>query len=186
MENLALAQRALSLAECCSGIELLVLDVDGVLTPGEVVYGTSGEELKAFHVRDGLALRLWHQVGKHAAVLTGRASPVVARRAAELGIVAVCQGCTDKGAACQQVMENFGVEPEQVCVVGDDLPDLPMLRLAGLPVAVADACREVRETAHYVTRAAGGRGAIREVVELILQAQGRWRDAINHYQGGSL
>src|SRR5262245_2004538 len=125
------APAAKSLAERCLPVELLVLDVDGVLTDGGIVYDDQGAELKRFHVRDGSALKLWRDAGKRAAILTGRSSPVVARRAAELGVGLVRQGCADKFAAYRELLAECGLRPEHVCAVGDDLPDVPMLRNSG-------------------------------------------------------
>jgi 3-deoxy-D-manno-octulosonate 8-phosphate phosphatase (KDO 8-P phosphatase) len=163
-----------TLQQRCAGIELLVLDVDGVLTDGAIVYGTGGLEVKAFHVRDGSGLKLWHRAGKRTALLTGRRSPVVDVRAEELGVGLVLQGVGEKLPALAQVLEGAGVLPAAACFVGDDLPDLAPLRACGLAVAVADACAEVRAAAHYVTRAPGGRGAVREVIELVLRCQQLW------------
>jgi 3-deoxy-D-manno-octulosonate 8-phosphate phosphatase (KDO 8-P phosphatase) len=171
----------MTLAERCERIELLALDVDGVLTDGRIVYSDNGVEVKAFHVRDGSGLKLWQLEGKRAAVITGRTSSVVNVRAAELGIAPVIQGAADKLAGFRRLLAEVPVAPEQVCYVGDDLPDLPVLRRCGLAVAVADACAEVRARAHYVTRARGGCGAVREVVELILRCQGRWRQVVERY-----
>jgi 3-deoxy-D-manno-octulosonate 8-phosphate phosphatase (KDO 8-P phosphatase) len=172
-----------SLAERCASIELLVLDVDGVLTDGSIVYADNNVEVKAFHVRDGSALKLWQLAGKRAAVITGRTSAVVAVRAAELGVAPVVQGAADKLPAFRTVLADTGLQAQQVCYVGDDMPDLPVLQSCGLAVAVADACVEVRRAAQYVTRAAGGRGAVREVIELILRCQGKWQlivDKLDH------
>jgi 3-deoxy-D-manno-octulosonate 8-phosphate phosphatase (KDO 8-P phosphatase) len=163
-----------SLAGRAARIEWLILDVDGVLTDGRIVYGTGGLEVKRFHVRDGSGLKLWHLAGKRSAIITGRESPIVAGRAAELGITCVVQGAADKRPAFDGILSEAGVQPEQVCYVGDDLPDLPVLVRCGLPVAVADACMEVREGARFVTRNPGGQGAVREVIELILRCQGIW------------
>src|SRR5262245_38644601 len=134
----------LTLARRCAGIELLVLDVDGVLTDGRIVYGDDGVEVKTFHVRDGSALKLWQQAGKRAALISGRRSRAVEARAAELGITWVAQGAADKLEAYRRLLGETGLRPEQACVAGDDVPDLPLLRHCGLPVAVADACPEVR------------------------------------------
>lgn len=170
----------LTLRDRCSAVELLVLDVDGVLTPGGIVYGASGGEanleVKAFHVRDGSGLKLWHRAGRRSAILTGRSSPLVKVRAAELGIATVVQGAADKGAALRRVLAETAVSPQAVCCIGDDLPDVAALRQVGLAVAVADACPDARAVAHYVTRAAGGRGAVRETIERILRCQGRWQE----------
>jgi 3-deoxy-D-manno-octulosonate 8-phosphate phosphatase (KDO 8-P phosphatase) len=172
-----------TLAERIAGIELLVLDVDGVLTDGRIVYTDDGREVKAFHVRDGSGLNLWKRAGKRAAIVTGRSSPAVDRRAAELGVAPVVQGAADKGEALRSVLAETGFQADRACAVGDDLFDLPMLAGCGLAVAVADACPELRAAAHYVTRAAGGRGAVREVVELLLQGQGRWRALVGAIRG---
>lgn len=167
-----------SLRDRCAAIELLVLDVDGVLTDGGIIYGTDGTETKAFHVRDGAALKIWHQCGKQTGLITGRSSVVVEVRAHELGIGQVIQGATEKLAAFRDMLARTNVQPEAACYVGDDLPDLPPLQHCGLAVAVADACAEARAAAHYVTRAVGGRGAVREVVELILRGRGDWQRVV--------
>jgi 3-deoxy-D-manno-octulosonate 8-phosphate phosphatase (KDO 8-P phosphatase) len=167
----------LSLADRCRAVELLVLDVDGVLTDGGIVYGAGAGEVvewKEFHVRDGSALKAWRQAGKRSAVLTGRTSRVVEVRAAELGIDAVVQGAADKAAAFAVLLKAQGFGPEQVAFVGDDTPDVPVLLQCGLAIAVADACPEARRAAHYITHQPGGRGAVREVIERVLRCQGLW------------
>jgi 3-deoxy-D-manno-octulosonate 8-phosphate phosphatase (KDO 8-P phosphatase) len=175
-----------SLAERCRRVEILVLDVDGVLTDGRIVYDDRGAETKAFHVRDGTGLRVWQMLGKRSAVLTGRSSPVVERRAAELGVHRVVQGAPEKLPAFAELLALEQVKPEQVCYVGDDLPDVPVLRNCGLAVAVPDACPEARQSAHYVTRTPGGRGAVRETVELILRCQGLWQGLAERFDGQRL
>lgn len=172
------------LAARAAAIELLLLDVDGVLTDGGVVYLDDGTELKRFHVRDGSGLKLWHAAGKRSAIVSGRKSAVVERRAAELGIAPVLQGRGDKLATLTEVLAATGLRPEQVCAVGDDLPDVPVLRRCGLAVGVADACPEVRAVANYVTSVAGGRGAVREAIEWLLKIQGRWSELTAEYTGG--
>src|SRR5262249_3774999 len=151
----------MTLAERCDGIELLLLDVDGVLTDGGIVYADDGRELKQFHVRDGSALTFWQLAGKRAAILTGRTSRVVEVRAKELGIAPVIQGGADKREAFRDLLGQTGLRAEAVCFVGDDLLDVPVLQRSGLAVVVADACPEAVEVAHYVTKAEGGRGAVR-------------------------
>jgi 3-deoxy-D-manno-octulosonate 8-phosphate phosphatase (KDO 8-P phosphatase) len=158
----------------CAAVELLVADVDGVLTDGGIVLGSGGLELKHFHVRDGSGLKLWHQAGRRTALISGRTSQAVEARARELGVAWVYQGAGDKLSALRLALTVADVGPPAVCYVGDDLPDLPAMRACGLAVAVADACAEVRAFAHYTTQAPGGRGAVREVIELILHAQGAW------------
>jgi YrbI family 3-deoxy-D-manno-octulosonate 8-phosphate phosphatase len=177
---------ALSLRDRWLALELLVVDVDGVLTEGGIVHGSSGLELKRFHVRDGFGLQCWRQAGKRAAVITGRSSPVVEVRAKEVGIDTVVQGAAEKFPAYRHLLAELGLAPRQVCYVGDDLPDLPSLRHCGLAVAVSDAAAEVRAVAHYVTRSLGGRAAVREAVELILRCQGWWQRFVDHLGGESL
>jgi 3-deoxy-D-manno-octulosonate 8-phosphate phosphatase (KDO 8-P phosphatase) len=181
-----LQPRIQTLRERCAAIEWLVLDVDGVLTDGGIVYADDRAELKKFHVRDGSGLKVWQLAGKRAAIITGRTSPVVTVRAAELGIDPVIQGAAEKLAAYRQVLTGAELRPEQVCCMGDDLPDLPLLRNCGLAVAVADACPEARADAHYVTRAGGGRGAVREAIELILESQGLWSKVVERFRGERL
>jgi 3-deoxy-D-manno-octulosonate 8-phosphate phosphatase (KDO 8-P phosphatase) len=165
-------------------VELLLLDVDGVLTDGGVWYTERGDELKRFHVRDGFAVKLWRQAGGRVAILSGRRSEAVSRRAAELGIHPVYQGCDDKAAGFAALTAELGVAAEAVCGVGDDLPDLPFLRRCGLAVAVADAASEVRAAADHVTASPGGRGAVREAVEWLLKARGQWPALADRYQTG--
>lgn len=172
---------ATTLRARCEPIELLILDVDGVLTAGGVTYAGLGDEEKTFHVRDGAAIRLWQRCGKRAGLVTGRHSHAVARRAKELDLDPVQQGVARKTRALREILEATGLRPENACCIGDDVPDLPMLRECGLSVAVADACAEVRNEAHLVTRSAGGLGVVREVVEIILRAQGRWQDMLDSY-----
>lgn len=155
-------------------ISLLVLDVDGVMTDGGIFLSESGFEAKAFHVQDGHAIKLWQRSGRRAAILSGRRSEVVIRRAAELGVEDVEQGSEDKGAAYGRLLERQGVADAAVCYVGDDLPDLPPMRRCAFPVAVANAAPAVKRAAQYITRRTGGGGAIAEVVELLLRKQGCW------------
>jgi 3-deoxy-D-manno-octulosonate 8-phosphate phosphatase (KDO 8-P phosphatase) len=170
-----------TLADRCAPIELLVLDVDGVLTDGQVIYAGAETEVKAFHVRDGSALAVWKRAGKRAAIISGRDSPAVVRRAAELGIEPVLQGAADKLAALTRILAATGLSPAQVAAAGDDLADVPVLTNVGLAIAVGDACPEVRQAAHFVTQAPGGRGAVREAIELMLRCQGAWQPAIEKF-----
>jgi 3-deoxy-D-manno-octulosonate 8-phosphate phosphatase (KDO 8-P phosphatase) len=172
----------LALSRRCAAIELLVLDVDGVLTDGRIIYGDNGVEWKVFHVRDGSGLKLWHDAGKRSAIISGRSSRAVEVRAAELGISLVLQGLSDKGPAYQRILAETNVRPEQVCFVGDDVPDLPILSHCGLAVAVADGCPEARAAAHYITGAPGGNGAVRETIELILRCQNRWQGVVDIFR----
>ncbi len=162
-------------------IELILSDVDGVLTDGGIIIDNQGIETKRFHVRDGLGIGLWRRAGGKFALVTARSSHVVKLRAAEMGVEIVRQGADDKLLATEQIVQELQLEPEQVCYIGDDLPDLAAVRYAGLGVAVADACEEVRQAADFVTSARGGQGAVRETIEMILKAQRRWEDLIQKY-----
>jgi 3-deoxy-D-manno-octulosonate 8-phosphate phosphatase (KDO 8-P phosphatase) len=162
------------LAARCGPIELLLVDVDGVLTDGVISLDDNGVETKNFFVRDGSAIALWRKAGKRVAILSGRTARAVDLRAAELGISPVIQGARDKAGPFRAMLAETAMEARQVCYMGDDLPDLPVLCAAGLAACPADAVEEVREAAHYVTRAPGGRGAVREVIQLILKSQGAW------------
>jgi 3-deoxy-D-manno-octulosonate 8-phosphate phosphatase (KDO 8-P phosphatase) len=163
-------------------IEWLLLDVDGVLTDGRIVYASNGTELKNFHVRDGSGLKLWRRAGKRAAILSGRSSEAVTRRAAELGIDPVVQGCDDKLAGFRDLLKRVGCGPEAVCVVGDDLPDVPVMLRCGLAVAVADACDEAKRAAHWVAPVAGGMGAVRATIEWLLALRGEWAAMVDWYR----
>ncbi len=166
----------------CGPIELLLVDVDGVLTDGVIALDDRGVETKHFHVRDGSAISLWRKAGKRVAILSGRWAPVVNRRAAELGISPVIQGAAQKGEPFRALIRDLGLEARQVCYVGDDLPDLPVLGAVGLAACPGDAAAEVRAASHFITDSHGGRGVIREVVELILKCQGVWENLVASYQ----
>ena len=162
-------------------IKLLLLDCDGVLTDGSLWLLKDGDEHKAFNTQDGLGLELLRRAGLRAGVITGRTSTALARRAEELGIEFLRQGNEQKLAAFEEVLRAAGVKDEEVAFVGDDLSDIPLMHRAELAVAVADAVEETRAAAHYITQARGGRGAVREVIEIILKSQGRWHDLVESY-----
>src|SRR5687767_11543373 len=146
------------------------MDCDGVLTDGRLYFSSSGEELKVFDVRDGQGIVMWHQAGFKSGIISGRgARDIVARRAEELGIEFLCVGSTDKLADLREIMSEVGVAAENVAYVGDDIGDIAIMREVGFPVAVADAVDDVKKIAAFVTKAAGGRGAVREVTDLLLQ-----------------
>ncbi|MGH7410134.1 MAG: KdsC family phosphatase [Candidatus Methylomirabilis sp.] len=159
-------------------IRMIMMDVDGVLTDGRILYSADGVEIEAFSVRDGLGLRLAQRAGLVTAILTGRASGAVARRAKELGIPEIHQGISNKLKTYETLLRRHGVSDEGVAYVGDDLNDLPLLVRVGLSAAPADAAPEVKAAVAYVTASGGGRGAVREVIDLILKAQGRWEEAV--------
>lgn len=164
-------------------IQMIVCDVDGVLTDGGIVFDNQGIETKTFHVRDGLGIRLWQNAGGNFGLLTARSSHIVKVRAAELGVDLIRQGFTDKLPVAKQIAEEYGLKPEQICYVGDDLTDLQVIGYVGLGVAVADAVAEVRNEADHTTKTAGGRGAVRELVELLLKTQKRWDEVVRQYRG---
>ena len=172
----------MTLEKSCQQIKLLLSDVDGVFTDGGILYDNKGIEVKQFHVRDGLAVKLWQNSGHKFGVITGRTSHIVKVRAAELGVEIVRQGFSEKLPLAKQIMEELNLQPEQVCYIGDDLPDLALIQYVGLGAAVSDAAEDVKVASDYVTKAAGGRGAVRELVELILRFQQRWEDLIQKYR----
>ncbi len=162
-------------------IKLLLLDVDGVLTDGRIIYGASGEETKNYDVHDGLGVVLMRRAGIKCAILTAKGSPIVKKRARVLGIDRVYSDFHFKIEALPDIRKKLKVKDEEICFIGDDLVDLPVLKRVGLAVAVPNAIKEVKETAHFVTTRKGGRGAVREVCEMILKAQGKWSDVTRKY-----
>lgn len=171
------------LRERINHIKLLVLDVDGVLTDGKIIYTTEGHEIKTFDIQDGLGLLIARRAGLHTALLSGRISRTVGDRAKELEIEAISQNVKDKAQGIRDLAERFELDLSEVSFVADDLNDLPALELAGLAIAVANAAPEVKAIAHYATQRPGGSGAVREAVELILRTQGRWEEAVQKYLG---
>ncbi|MDD5476059.1 MAG: HAD family hydrolase [Syntrophales bacterium] len=169
------------LTQKISGINFLITDVDGVLTDGGIIMDHMGNESKIFNVRDGHGMKMLIRYGIGIAFLTGRESPVVERRARDLGITEVYQNVKNKGAFMIEYLARTGLFPERIAYVGDDIVDIPVFRIVGFSVAVADASPEVRSVADYVTRANGGRGAVREVCELILKAGNKWPDVVRRY-----
>jgi len=162
------------LASKARAIRLLALDVDGVLTDGRIYYGNQGEELKAFNIKDGLGIKLLQGAGIEVAIITGRQSEIVARRARELGITSVIQGREDKRQALQELCRDKGLTLEQCAYMGDDLPDLAAVIACGLGLTVADGSARVRDAADWQSKLPGGGGAVREACELILDARGEW------------
>ncbi|MBG2802306.1 MULTISPECIES: 3-deoxy-manno-octulosonate-8-phosphatase KdsC [Proteus] len=158
-------------------IQLLICDVDGVMSDGLIYMGNNGEELKAFNVRDGYGIRCLLTSGIEVAIITGRQSKLLEDRAKTLGITYLYQGQHNKLLAYQQLLDTLNLKPEQTAYIGDDLIDLPVMEKVGLSVAVADAHPLLTPHANYVTRIAGGRGAVRELCDLILLAQGRLEEA---------
>lgn len=170
------------LIERCGAIELLVLDVDGVSTDGSILIDDRGVEIKRFHVRDGGGIAAWRKAGKRVAILSARRSAAVEVRCRELGVETVLQGADDKREEIVALARSVGVSSDRVCFMGDDLADLGALEWCGLAICPADAAAEAIASAHYVTRHAGGRGAVREAIELILRVQGRWEEIVAGYR----
>ena len=163
-----------------SRIKLLLMDCDGVLTDGRI-WIVDGDDQKAFNTQDGLGLELLHRAGISSGIISGRESSAVQQRADALGVLFVYQAVENKVAAFEHILSKAAIKPSEVAYIGDDLNDIPLLRRAELAVAVADATDEAKHHAHYVTRAAGGDGAVRETIELILKAQNRWEDLVKRY-----
>ncbi|MGF1547118.1 MAG: KdsC family phosphatase [Thiotrichales bacterium] len=170
-----------TLIERAKHIELVIFDVDGVLTDGSLYVGDDGQEYKAFNSKDGHGIRMLHQAGVRSAILTGRSSEVVKHRARDLNIDLVLQGHRDKRPAFTQLLEQTGLERQQIAYVGDDVVDLPVMVQVGFAIAVNDAHALVKRHAHWTTGARGGRGAAREVCEFLLDARGRLDEILASY-----
>jgi len=162
-------------------IKLLLMDCDGVLTDGRIELVGEKEEQKFFHTRDGHGLVLLHRAGLSSGIISGRTSSAVSRRARELGVTYLRQASLDKIKDFEELLKEAELEESEVAFIGDDVVDIPLMERSELAVAVADATRETRQAAHYVTQLPGGYGAVREVTEIILKAQGHWDDLMKHY-----
>ena len=172
--------------ERAAHLRMIVFDVDGVLTDGRLYIGAQGELMKAFDVRDGHGIKLLREAGLAVALLTARRSDIVARRAAELGIELVRQGQSDKRAGFEQLLADTGMRAEWCGYMGDDWPDLPVLRRAHLAATVADACAECKAISHWISAAPGGRGAVRELAEFVVRAQGQFDALLDKHTEGQL
>jgi len=162
-------------------IKLLVLDVDGVLTDGSIILDNKDNELKSFHVRDGHGIKMLINAGIRVALITGRHSKVVERRALELGIKDIFQECYDKRVAYKDLSVKYSLNSDEIAYVGDDIVDIPVLMMCGLPVAVSDADDEVKTFAKMVTNKRGGKGAVREICDFLLKAKGLWKEILDGY-----
>ncbi len=162
-------------------VKLLLLDVDGVLTDGSIIYNDQGTEIKAFNAKDGLGIRLLIEAGIEVGIVTGRSSNALKYRCENLNISLIFDGIRDKSIILDSILARTGVQPEQIAFIGDDLPDLPLLKKIGLPVAVADAHEKVIAISDIVTPSKGGKGAVREICEAILKAQGFWDKILVKY-----
>ncbi len=173
------------LASKAASVELLVLDVDGVLTDGRIVYTTDGQQILSFHVHDGLGIKLLADCGVKIAIISARKSSALEKRASELKIDFLYQGVSDKVACLRGLLELLQIPPEKVAAIGDDLVDLPVLKFVGLPVIVKDAAPGMSDHVDYITERSGGTGAVREVCELILKAKKKWAIYFDGFLGPS-
>ncbi len=170
-----------AIAEVAKGIKLLILDVDGVLTDGRIILDNEGNEYKAFHVRDGHGIKMLIRAGIPVALITGRHSKVVDRRAHELGITEVFQKCFNKASAYRSLIEKYSLADSEVAYIGDDIVDVSLMTKVGLPVAVSDADQAIKRYALFVTKQRGGGGAVREVTDFILKSKGLWKRMFDEY-----
>lgn len=168
--------------EKASQIKMLVLDVDGVLTDGSVVYTSNDEEIKSFNIKDGLGIKLLQSAGISVGIITGRISPMVERRATELGINPIIQGREDKGKALDEVTQQTGLTLKQIAYMGDDLPDMSALEKAGLAMAPADAHSDILDIVHWTSCKNGGRGAVREACDFLLKSQNRYQELTERFR----
>jgi 3-deoxy-D-manno-octulosonate 8-phosphate phosphatase (KDO 8-P phosphatase) len=169
------------ISEKLKNIKLLLLDVDGVLTDGSIIYNDNNEETKTFNVKDGFGIRLLMDAGIEVGIVTGRASKALIHRCNNLGLSLIFDGVVDKSAIFDKIMEETGLSEYEIAFIGDDLPDLPLLKKAGLSIAVSDAHEVVRSNVDLVTSAKGGNGAVREICEAILKAGGLWDEILKKY-----
>jgi 3-deoxy-D-manno-octulosonate 8-phosphate phosphatase (KDO 8-P phosphatase) len=169
------------LRKIAKNIRCLILDVDGVLTDGRIILDNEGNELKSFHVRDGHGIKMLIRAGFKVALITGRYSRVVERRARELGITEVFQKCHDKRVAYRKLVRKYLLSDSEIAYIGDDIVDIPLLRRSGFSITVADADREAKAIAMMTTKKGGGRGAVREVCDFLLKAKGHWKDIVDEY-----
>ncbi len=172
-----------SVADRARRVRLMLFDVDGVLTDGVIVMHGDGSESKGFHIKDGAAIVWAQRAGVQVGLLSARSSGATTHRAAQLAVRVVQQGVTSKASAFDTILKSSGLAEDAVCYMGDDLLDLPVLERVGLSAAPADAAPEVRDRVHWVSAAAGGRGAARELIELVLRAQGRWDEIVGGLSG---
>jgi len=162
-------------------VKLVILDIDGVMTDGRIIYSIYGDELKFFDVTDGFGITLLRRAGIRTAIITAKKSRIVKMRAKDMKVNYVYQGFRDKLAALNKILRKTRLKAEEICFIGDDLIDMPVLKRAGLAVAVPNAVEEVRQQAHFTTSKTGGRGAVREICDLILKAQGKWDAVTSKY-----
>lgn len=162
-------------------IKLLLLDVDGVLTDGRIIYDSRGRDMKFFDVHDGLGVYLLRKSGIKTILITAKGSRAIGPRARDMQVEAVFENISPKTAVLDKILKKYAVNIDEICFVGDDLVDLCLMKEVGFPVAVFNACPEIKQAASYITLKEGGRGAVREVAEVILKSQGKWEEALKLY-----
>lgn len=171
----------MDLTERAKRVKLLVLDVDGVLTDGRIIYDSRGRDLKFFDVKDGLGVYLLKKAGIPTVLITARSSKAIKPRARDMQVELVFENVDSKISILDRLIKRFKLKAEEICFIGDDLVDLGLMKRVGFAVAVSNACEEVRSSAHYITSQSGGRGAVREVAELILKSKQKWQEIIKDY-----
>ncbi|MBI5144389.1 MAG: HAD-IIIA family hydrolase [Candidatus Omnitrophica bacterium] len=169
------------LVERLKRIKLLIVDIDGVMTDGRIIYSIYGDELKFFDVQDGFGITLLNRVGIKTVIITAKKSRIVKMRAKDLKVAKAYQGYSDKIIPFNKILKKFKVKPDEICFIGDDLIDLPLLKRVGLAVAVPNAVDEIKSSTHYITSKTGGRGAVREICDLLLKSQNKWDPATSKY-----
>lgn len=169
----------MDLSERIKKIKLLILDVDGVLTDGRIIYDSKGRDSKFFDVHDGLGVYALSRLGIKTILVTAKGSKTLAHRAKDMRVAEIYEDAIPKTAALDKIVKKYKVSYEEICFMGDDLVDISAMKRVGLPVAVENACDEVKQVAAYITKRKGGRGAVRETAELILRTQNKWQDALN-------
>ncbi len=162
-------------------VKALIVDIDGVMTDGRIVYSIYGDELKFFDVQDGLGIALLNRVGIKTFIITAKKSRIVKLRARDMKVTRAYQGHHDKLVPFNHILKRYRLKPDEICFVGDDIIDIPVLKRAGFAVAVPNGVDEVKDAAHHITHKSGGRGAVREVCDLILKSQGKWDEATSRY-----
>jgi 3-deoxy-D-manno-octulosonate 8-phosphate phosphatase (KDO 8-P phosphatase) len=167
------------LVEKAKKIKLLILDVDGVLTDGKIIYDSKGRDLKNFCVHDGLGVWLLKKAGIPTVILTAKSSKTIKLRAQDMQIEEIFEDVERKGGILDRILRKYKVNTEEICFVGDDLVDLSIMKRIGLPIAVKNACKEIKDISFYITEAEGGKGAVREVCEIILKAKGKWEELVS-------
>jgi len=170
-----------SLQEKARKIKLLLLDVDGVLTDGRIIYDSRGHDMKFFDVHDGLGVYLLHRAGIQTILITAKGSRSIKPRARDMRVAEVIADVSPKSAALEKILKKYKITPDEICFVGDDLVDLCLMKRVGLAVAVFNAAAEIKQTATYITIRSGGRGAVREVAELLLKSKGKWGETLKKY-----